>query len=127
MNTDDLSLVQALMNSDRQSKNSLERNVEKAIEIKQMMRKLFDDPAFKHFITELQQIVDIKLQDLIRTRPGLDGAVQNTHSIGEIAGIKFAVNFPLALIEAMDDAIKLNRFALEQGIFEEESEDQVDE
>lgn len=114
----------ALLQEAKISKGTLERNIEKAIEQKASMKALIELPAFGTYLKELSSQIDRRLQELCTTRPGLDGAVQNTHSIGEIAGLKIAQNLASTMIETADEAMKLNRHALEQGLYFEESEEE---
>lgn len=114
----------ALIQEAKITKGQLERNIQKAIDQKAAMKSLIEDPTFGVFLKELSEQVDRRLQELCTTRPGLDGAVQNTHAIGEIAGLKLAQNLASTMIETADDALKLNRHAIEQGLYFEESEEE---
>lgn len=123
MSEDLKKVLEALANEAKPTKASLEGNVEKAIEQKHAMKALQELPAFLTYQKLLAAQIDYRLEELTKSRPGLDDAIRNTHSIGEIAGIKLALHFPEALIGEADDAIAVNRHLLEQGLYTEEEDE----
>lgn len=116
-------LVEALSaESGGLSRHSLEENIRKGVELKTLMRDLQESDAFKTFCALLKQQCDFRIDELCKTRPGLDGAVENTHTIGEIAGLRIALNFAEALIEQASDSIKMNQHMMDLAIEEEEQD-----
>ena len=118
----DEQLLQALQD-EKTSRSKLESNIEKAVNQKALMKELLEHPGFKLFQKLLAAQIDYRIEELTRSRPGLDGAVQNTHSIGEIAGIKLAVAFADTLIEEASDSIRVNQKMIELKAFTPETDE----
>lgn len=102
------------------SRHSLEENIRKGIEIKSLMKELKENEAFRLYCDLLKRQCDFRTDELCKTRPGLDGAIENTHTIGEIAGIRIALNFVEAVVEEASDAIQMNQHVLNSLPAEEE-------
>lgn len=115
-------LLKALQ-EEKTSRATLEGNIEKSINQKALMKELLENPGFKLFRELLARQIDFRIEELTRSRPGIDGAIQNTHSIGEIAGIKLAVAFADTLIEEATDAIQINRRLIEMKAYTPETDE----
>jgi hypothetical protein len=115
-------LLQALR-EEKTSRATLEGNIEKSINQKALMKDLLENPGFKLFQELLARQIDFRIEELTRSRPGIDGVIQNTHSIGEIAGIKLAVAFADTLIEEATDAIQINQRMIEMKAYTPETDE----
>lgn len=115
-------LLKALQ-EEKTSRATLEGNIEKSINQKALMKELLENPGFKLFRELLARQIDFRIEELTRSRPGIDGAIQNTHSIGEIAGIKLAVAFADTLVEEATDAIQINRRMIEMKAYTPETDE----
>jgi hypothetical protein len=91
---------------------SLEENLRRAVDIKAQMKELKENPSFQLFCSALETQISARVEELCKSRPGLDGAVTNVHSIGEIAGLKLALSFADTMIESAEEAYRMNQHLL---------------
>lgn len=75
-----------------------------------LMGSLIDDPSFVYFKEQMQAQIDNRLRELLMIPRSVDDMIQKAYNMGEMAGIKLAIDFPEVLVEYAKSSLEsINR------------------
>lgn len=118
---DDLEELYRRMNVDLPDRESLVVRIEHAHERIRELSSLKEQEGYKYMRMKLKEQLAYRFAEHFQMPAGMDNAVRNLYTSGEIAGIKLALDFVDTLIEAIKESMKTEQTMLNN--IPDESED----